>query len=94
MLGYINGVRSQNGLAALTLSDSLNSAARNRAQAIASSYSSDNSNELISRNNTSIKAIFDAWSGSDLLLNADYTTVGFGYYVGNTPSLYAVLIFG
>ena len=94
MLDYINGVRSQNGLSALTLSDSLNSSARNRAQTIASNYSSDNSNELISRNNVSIQAIFNVWANSDLLVNPDYTTVGFGYYVGNTPSLFAVAIFG
>ena len=94
MLDYINGVRSQNGLSALTLSDSLNSSARNRAQTIASNYSSDNSNELISRNNVSIQAIFNAWANSDLLVNPDYTTVGFGYYVATNPSLYAVVIFG
>lgn len=93
MLDFVNEIRTQNGLTALTLSDSLNGTARNRAQALASNYHSDNPNELISRNNTSLKAIFDIWSSSDLLLNPDYTTIGFGYYVGNSPSLFAVLIF-
>ena len=93
MLQMVNDLRAQHGLAALTLSDSLNNSAKARAQDIASSFDSNISTENIA-NQITLKSLFDYWRNSEEalanILNPNYTTFGFGYYVGNIPSLFAV----